>query len=92
MSETFPSLDCWLGADSEGSVLTLLTSLDLNRHWLAFEPEMEGRWVPAGVFCLPGAPFRLAPCRAGIKRRAGLGSLATGTGTVLHLTVLWEQS
>jgi hypothetical protein len=70
MSETFPSLDCWLGTDSEGSVLTLLTSLDLNRHWLAFEPETEGRWVPAGVFCLPGAPLRLA--RAGQGSKEGL--------------------
>ena len=37
MSETFAGLDCWLGADSEGSVLTLLTSLDLNRHRLGFD-------------------------------------------------------
>jgi hypothetical protein len=92
MFEAFPGLDYWLGADSGGNVLTLLTSLDLNRHGLEFEPGSQGRGVPAGAFCLPGAPFWPAPCRAGIKRRAGLGSLVSSIGTVLHLTLLWEQS
>lgn len=61
MFEVFPRLNCQLGADSGGNVLTLLTSLDLDRHRLVFEPEPGGRRVPAGAFCLQGAPLMDCP-------------------------------
>ncbi len=70
MFEGSPRLNLQLGADSEGNVLTLLTSLDLDRHWLGFEPEpgAQGpsrRFLPAGC-ALYGLPHAGQGLREGL--------------------------